>query len=300
MQHPIIAKENSALRSRVSSLLKNGYLYPGRSNIIFVCGGNAADQMRPRFNDYCRVENVEFLIFQPEFAIDHALSFNDDPFNLSDFENIIGHLSIAIVIFPEGPGSFSEAGYFSAINDLAKKSILILDQTKLGEDSFLSIGPGKLISDRTRFHPQIQMSYADPEFALIFQRIRERDGVVRRKSFPTSTYSHTDYFEKFSIVFCIFNILETATIDDVHFIVKGLFSGRADLKQIQYLASVLLGAGLIYSVGEAGEYSAKDIGKIGCTTRDGYNENRNALKVEVLNLLSDVGKINAGEADDAA
>ena len=144
------------------------------------------------------------------------------------------------------------------------------------------------------------MSYADPEFAIIFQRIRKRHGVVRRKGFPTSAFSQTSYFEKFAIIFCIFNILGIASIDDVYFIVKGLFKGHANLKEIQYLASVLLGASLIYSVGEAGEYSAEDIGKIDCTTRDGYNETRNALRIEVLNLLSDAGKVNAGEADDAA
>lgn len=288
------------MRNRVLKLLKEGYLYPGRSNILFVCGGNNLEQMRPRFTKYCEENKVEFLVFQPEYAIDHAHSLSDEPFNLSTFESLIGHLSLAIVIFPEAPGSFAEAGYFSALEELAKKSILILNQDLIGKDSFLSIGPGKLIGDSTRFHPQIQMAYSEPNFSFVLTRIRERSGVARRKKFPDSTYSKTSYFDKFSIIFCIFNILEICTIDDVFYICKGLFSGRGDIKQIQEIASVLLGAGLIYPNGDAGEFSAKAIVEINCATRDGYKEERNSIKVEVLNLLSDAGEIDLGEPDDAA
>lgn len=256
--------------------------------------------MRPQFIEFCRTNNVKFLIFQPEYAIDHVLSFGDEAFNLSDFESLIGHLSLAIVIFPEAPGSFAEAGYFSAIEDLAKKSILILDQSRLGVDSFLSIGPGKLIGDKTRFHPSIQMEYSTPDFSLIIKRIKERGGVSRRKGFPTTTFSKTDYFEKLTLIYCIFDLLEISTVDDVFFIMKGLFSGRADLKQVQQLTSILLGSELIYSVGDTRDFSAKKIDLVGCALRDGYNEERNALKIEVANLLIDIGTLDGEGATDAA
>lgn len=288
------------MRSRVLSLLKEGYLFPGRSNIIFVCGGNEETQMRPQFINFCSDNGVKFLVFQPEYAIDHALALSDEPFNLGDFEELIGHLSLAIVIFPEAPGSFAEAGYFAAIDDLAKKSILILDQSRLGTDSFLSIGPGKLIGDKTRFHPSIQMMYDSPDFGLIIQRIEEREGAPRRKGFPSSPFSRVGYFEKLTLIVCLFDILEIASIDDVFYLMKGLFNGRADLKQIQQLTSILLGAGLIKPVGETGDFSATGIDLVGCSLRDGYNEKRNALKIEVVNLLIDIGKLDQEGSTDAA
>ncbi|WP_422002697.1 retron St85 family effector protein [Roseovarius mucosus] len=285
MQHPIIAKENAPLRGRVLRLLKQGYLFPGRSNVIFVCGGNDPQHMRPRFTQYCEDAKVDYLVFQPEYAIDHALSMNDDPFNLSDFEALIGRLSLAIIIFPEAPGSFAEAGYFSAIDELAKKSIIVLDQSRLARDSFLSIGPAKLIEDKTRFHPSIQMSYSTPNFQLIIDRVRERNGHRRRNPFPASTYAKTDFFYKFCLAHCVFDILEAASIEDVLYIFKGLFNGRACIKELQSVTSILLGAGLIKSYGDAGAFSAIGIEKIGCVTRDGFNEERNAVKIEILSLL---------------
>ncbi|AZB70274.1 retron St85 family effector protein [Cereibacter sphaeroides] len=300
MTHPIIAKEHASLRSRVLKLLKEGYLYPGRSNIIFVCGGNDPGQMRPRFTAYCDASKVDYLLFQPEYAIDYAHSLSDEPFNLSDFENLIGQLSLAIVIFPEAPGSFAEAGYFSAFEMLAKKSILLLDQDRLGKDSFLSLGPAKLIGDQTRYHPQIQMRYSAPDFSLIISRIKDRDGVARRKRFPNTSYSKTGYFDKFSIVYCIFNILEIATIEDVLFICKGLFSGRSDIRQIKEISSILLGAGLISARGDTGEFLAGSIERINCITRDGYREERNSIKVEVMSLLMESGAVSLEDSVDAA
>lgn len=300
MTHPIIAKENSSLRSRVLRLLKEGYLYPGRSSIIFVCGGNEPGQMRPRFTSYCAEAKVEYLLFQPEYAIDYAHSLSDDPFNLSTFEKLIGELSLAIIIFPEAPGSFAEAGYFSAFDSLANKSILILDQDRLNKDSFLSLGPAKLIGDKTRFHPQIQMSYTAPDFSGIISRIRERGRLSRRKSFPDTTYSKTGYFDKFSIVHCIYNILEVATVDDVLYICRGLFSGRADIGQIREVSSILLGAGLIRPHGDAGEFTAEPIERINCATRDGFNEERNAVKVEIMSLLVDSGALLLGDTANVA
>ncbi len=288
------------MRSRVLKLLKEGYLYPGRSNIIFVCGGNNADHMRPRFTDYCVKNESEYLLFQPEYAIDFAHSLSDEPFNLSSFEKVIGQLSLAIVIFPEAPGSFAEAGFFSAFEDLAVKSLLILDQDRLDQDSFLSIGPGKLIGDKTRYHPQIQMKYSSPDFALILKRITERDKVSRRKKFPDTTWSKTSYFDKFSIVYCIYNMLEVSTIEDVFYICKGLFSGRSDISQIREISSILLGAGLIFSHGDAGEFSATGIDRINCATRDGYNEERNSIKVEVLSLLTESGTVTLGDPSNVA
>ena len=87
-----------------------------------------------------------------------------------------------------------------------------------------------------------------------------------------------------------------ATVDDVIYICRGLFSGRADIAQVREVSSILLGAGLIKPHGDAGGFSAEPIERINCTTRDGYKEERNSIKVEVMSLLGDSGALLLGDA----
>lgn len=292
MQHPLIHKDNSSLRSRVLELLKSGYLFPKISNIIFVCGGNEINQLRPQFVSYCEGNRVDFSVFQPEYAIKYALAEDDEPFNLSAFEEIIGDLSFAIIIFPEAPGSYAEAGYFSGIDRLAKKSILVLNSDYLNNDSFLSIGPAKLFGDKTRFHPAIQFSYKSPDFGIIVDRIKARIGDARRRGFQEKKFSEISYFDKYIIILCVFEILHIASVDDVIFIMRGLFKGRVDTKQIKYLISIMIGSGLIGHRGYDEDYVFLKEEVSGIKFRDGFGEKRNALKIEISQLLVGVGKLS--------
>ena len=298
MSHPLIAVSSNALRSRVLAFIKNGILFPGRSDIIFVCGGNNADQMRPQFLSFCNSVNTRFLLFQPEYAIEQALSFDDQPFNLSDFEELVGHLALAIVIFPEAAGSYGEAGYFSAKDELAQKTILVLDENRLNTDSFISIGPAKLINDKTRFHPSIQIDYKKPKFNIITDRINQREGTKRKKPFPTTSFKETSLFEKFVIVAIVFDILNISSISDVIYVVKGLFGGKINERQVKHIASILYGAKLIEQFGEIGEYKPAAISKIGYVTKDGYNSEFNSLRIEISMLLL-ANKNNIGSAINA-
>lgn len=256
--------------------------------------------MRPKFINYCKANAVDYLVFQPEYAIDHAHSLSDIPFNLSSFEKLIGEISLAIVIFPEAPGSYAEAGYFSAFKNLAEKSILVLDQRLITNDSFLSIGPGKLISDKTRFHPSISMSYAEPDFDQIITRIKSRDGHRRSKGFPEGVYKNISYFDKFCIIYRIFEILQKCSLDDVHYILKGLFWGRANLREIQQISSVLLGAKILEENSDDGQFSISSVNALNFRAKDGFNEERNSIKIEIVNLLTDSGQIAAMEPLNAA
>ena len=60
---------------------------------------------------------------------------SEEPFNIAQFEEIVGDLSHAIVVFPEAPGSYAETGYFSKVSNLYKKTVLALDAPRQKSDS---------------------------------------------------------------------------------------------------------------------------------------------------------------------
>lgn len=115
MDHPIRSDTNKVLRGRMVQLFKNGYYILRHSNIVFVCGGNDDDDMRVQFETFFPSRLNEYEFFKPEFAMENYFSFGDtEPFDIADFETMVADLSLAIVLFPEAPGSFAELGYFSA------------------------------------------------------------------------------------------------------------------------------------------------------------------------------------------
>ncbi len=286
MPHPLLKKDMTSLRSKALDLIRKGVLFPRKSNIIFICGGNGEENLRPRFIKYLEQSMHKFRAFQPEYAIGHVLSEVDEPFNLSNFETLIGHLSVAIVIFPEAAGSYAEAGYFSANANLAKKSILVLNQKYAATDSFLSIGPARLISERTIFHPLIHLDYEDPNFRIIVERIQQRIGSgPNKKGFEEKPFKELNQFDKFNLIFCIFWLLQSASIDDVVYIIKALFSNRVSDKEIRSLSSVLIGAKILKGTDDEGNYAVSH-GEDACfSIRDGFRKYATAIKIEIAGLL---------------
>ena len=65
--------------------------------------------MRQRFRIYCADNHPDLEIFLPEFAMtDYFANLQEEQFDLSNFENIIGSLAHSILIFPEAAGSYAE------------------------------------------------------------------------------------------------------------------------------------------------------------------------------------------------
>ena len=133
-------------------------------------------------------ENLkEYVFFQPEFAMENYFSqVGTEPFDIAEFEEIVGDLSCVIVLFPEAAGSFAEAGYFSAIEPLAKKTLIALNIEFQAIDSFISMGPAKRFSELSVYRPEIQLDYSNPDFSIISDRIRRFNPVRKKKHFkPT-------------------------------------------------------------------------------------------------------------------
>lgn len=141
-----------SLRKRMVHFLKRALEVQRRSNIVFLCGGNDSGHMRTCFREYCEHHLPEYEIFLPEAAMGSVFSDElSEPFDLTDFEELVAAISYVIVVFPEAPGSYAETGYFSAKTKLAKKCILVMDSNRQNQDSFISLGPAKKSQNAQRF-----------------------------------------------------------------------------------------------------------------------------------------------------
>jgi hypothetical protein len=253
LDHPIRHQDHSDLRRRMIQLLANSYYVRRSSNIVFVCGGNKNTHMRTKFQQYCREHLQDYEIFFPEFAMESYFSqVGIEPFDIGQFEEVVGDLSHAIVIFPEGPGSFAETGYFSKVSGLYSKTILVLDSRRQKYDSFISLGPAKLINEGSNYHPNIQMNYSRPKFDVISERITRYKPQKTKKSLEIDIFNDLDNFEKISIIHKIVDILSIATIADIVFILRGLSKSRMSESLARKLIAILVGSGYLVPIGEFG------------------------------------------------
>lgn len=253
MDHLLLSGDQSDLRKQVISHVSSSYRVRKHSNLVFVCGGNAAEDMRPRFTEYCRANLKEFEVFQPEFAMDNLwASPQAVPFDLADFEAIIAELSHAIVVFPEAPGSYAETGYFSAIPDIAQKSILVSNIAFQHKDSFISLGPAKKIAAQSRFQPNIQSDYAAPDFSVIVTRIRRVPAPISQKQLEIKKFRETSSYDLCCVIYCLVHILTVATYDDILYLLRSLYKSRLSVTRYQHIYSIMVGAGYLLQVGQYG------------------------------------------------
>jgi len=289
VDHPLIRQDPSAkdLRKRVVDLLQSGYSVPRSGNIIFVCGGNDAAHMRILFKDYCAVSAKSYQIFFPEFAMtDYFSNVAIEPFDIADFEVMVGELSHAIVLFPEAPGSFAETGYFALAPQMAKKTILVMDANRQHKDSFISMGPASKIGIASTFRPIVQVDYRNPDFSIIKDRIDRHHPGHTRKAFALSPYSAMSKFDLFGLIQKIVHLLQFARIDDIMYIMTALFSNRMKRKEIKQIASVLVGAEYMKQFGVYGYYALESSKKVLLEAREGFVAKEKEIIIEIREDIS--------------
>lgn len=286
MDHPLIEEDNIKLRRRVIELFHNKALsVRAGGNIVFVCGGNKSTDMRPQFSEYCKTTIPEFTIFFPEYAMnDYFSSSIPEPFDIAAFEMLVGELSHAIVIFPEAPGSFAETGYFSAIERLSSKTILALDAARQLNDSFINMGPAKKIADNSVFQPNIQIDYANPPFNYITTRIKSRGTSTNKKLFIVQKFTEHSAYEQLCIIHKIVSILTIATIDDILYVLRGIYKSHISEPRARHISSILVGAGFLVRVSDYGHYALSDKSEPLLETRSGYIEQESSIRLELAEL----------------
>ena len=265
------------------NLLNNGFSITRQSNIIFVCGGNSEDSMRRRFQAEFSRLLPDFEFFEPEFAMKSYFSLGDrHPFDIAEFEELVGELSHSIVIFPEAPGSFAETGYFSARPELARKIVLAIDSRRQRHDSFISLGPAKKIHDASLFQPNIQFDYDCPDFSIISTRITERAPLHKtRQHFCVSTFAETSTFELYALIQQLVYLLVLATIDDIEFFLRSIFQSQLSLSKVKKVVSILVGSKRLREVGEYGHITIDQRSERLLNVRDGFKTTSEVLTVDI-------------------
>lgn len=256
--------------------------------------------MRPRFKEWCETHHTELQIFFPEFAMKNYFSSGVyEPFNIADFEALVAELSHAIVLFPEAAGSFAEAGYFSLVPELASKTILALDSYYQGTDSFISQGPADKFNKQSRFNNIIQLSYADPNFTDIIGRINRIPFSRHRKSLQIEKFSILSNYDLFCLIHKCFELLSIATIEDIIFVLRGLFNSQISVPKVKQIASILAGSKRLAQVGEYGHYCVSRKGDHLAFVKDGFAEEESAIKIEIAGLIAGAGEL-ASISDEAS
>jgi hypothetical protein len=271
-------------------LIGSAYYVRREGNIIFVCGGNGAADMRTQFVKYCQDNHPEFEVFLPEYAIkNYFSSLPTSAFDIADFEQLISSLSHAVVVFPEAPGSFAEAGYFAAVKPIAKKVILVLDSKFQPHDSFISMGPAKKINNSSSFAMNIQMSYSDPTFEDIVGRINRVSMNASLKALIPLRFRDISDYESFCLIYKIFDLLRIATESDLIYFIRSIFKNRIynnDLNKIRQLSSILVGAKYLYQIGPFGHYSVNPDKHPLCVVKAQHRSTETSLKLDLAALYS--------------
>ena len=288
MDHPLLSERQRQLRQRMVHFLKTALTVQQTSNIIFLCGGNNLNHMRMSFRNYCELNLPEYEIFMPESAMEFI--FSDDlqkQFDLADFEELVGAMSYAIVVFPEAPGSYAETGYFSAITHLARKCILVMDLNQQIGDSFLSLGPAKKISECSIFHPNISLNYVEPEFATIVEKIRSKGKRKRKKHLTLDKFSDLSSYEIAAMLHAIVHMCGIATDTDIHYLLRAIFKNRLSIPKIQQLLSILVGSAYLRFIGEYGHLTSNTGKPPLATVRPGLKNEETNLRLSLAEAYQD-------------
>jgi len=211
--------------------------------------------MRPRFTEYCRSEKIDIEIFYPEYAMKDQLAEElPEPFDIADFEETIANLSRAVILFPEAAGSFAEVGYFSALPDISKKTVLALDSSFQGKDSFISLGPAKKIGNQSSFQPAIQIDYRNPNFKDIIERIDRIKPNGNRKHLVVGRMTETSDYDLVCLVSKAISIMSIATESDINYVFNAIYKGHSSKPRIRKAISILSGASYIKTIGDFGHF----------------------------------------------
>lgn len=287
MDHPIREDTSKVLRGRVVQLLKEGYYILNQSNIVFVCGGNQSNDMRSQFETVFPTLLPDYEFFKPEFAMENYFSFGDtEPFDIADFETMVAELSIAIVLFPEAPGSFAELGYFSGQPPLSQKTVLALDLNHQHSGSFISLGPATKIAKTSIFGYPIQLDYNKPDFTMVSTRITDHAKLSKRKrKFSPKEFNSLSTFELFAFIHRLVNLLVVATGDDVESILRSAFKSHVSPSRIKKVISILVGSGRLKEIGDFGHLTASNERTFALTLVDGAKTDLKEISVDISALL---------------
>ena len=208
----------------------------------------------------------------------------EEPFDLTDFEELVGELSYAIVVFPEGAGSYAETGYFSAFEKLARKCILVLDFNQQEGNSFISLGPAKKISEWSQFYPNLYLDYSRPNFDSIAEKVRTGQSRTNKKSLSLEKFSDLSPYEIAAALHAIVTLCTIATSADIIYLITAIFKNRFSSKKVRRLLPLLVGSGYLLHVGPYGHFASNPDKLPLATVRDGFRGKEADLRLMLAEI----------------
>lgn len=289
MTHPFTHPESKGLRDRVSEFVRVGLHRTAATNIIFVCGGEGDEHLRPKFIRYMAENMPSYRAFRPEAAQEDFLEQDQDGvLNLSDFEELVSDLSLGIVLFAESPGSYAETGLFSALQNARKKTLVIMNGAMQGAGSFLSFGPVAVIASKSRLGAAIQLDYENPNFDQVRGRIEDRLKVGKSyKTIGEKDFSDLDPLEIMAVIWFYVDLLQVCSVEDIIFSFNSVYKGHAGSERIRHILSVLIGAGLVQRVGPIGLVRLADADVRLAEPTAGTVKQFEAIRFEIANLVDE-------------
>lgn len=291
MSHPFIKPGAKGLRERVAALVTDGLHRTAATNILFVCGGDKGNHLRPKFIEYMGDNMPSYRPFRPEAAQEDFFEHDQaEPLNLNVFEELVSELSIGIILFAESPGSYAEAGLFSALELARKKTLVVLDAELQGEASFLSFGPAATIAMHSRFGQPIQLDYNKPNFKLIKDRIESRVKISNSfRSISETRFSDLTSIELLSLIWFYVDLLKAVSIDDLKFCFDSVFDAHTSLYKIKQILSFMVGAGLLEREGPLGLVRVANNSATMASPITSKVKSLDSIRIEMLDLIEGEG-----------
>lgn len=237
------------LFNALKDAFKGGSLFwPKKApHISFICGAAPGTEgnYRDQFLDFhSKLPSTEQLLaISAEATFNKLREHSDNPYNLAKLEELIAEISHSVIIFSESPGSLAELGYFSAIKEIRKKSLVVIKINHQGT-SFVVDGPAALISQESIFKPG-KIIIADGATEMAFRTIIDSIVPHRKEKSKRLKIENQDSFknystrERFFILRELIKALHPLRIKELTHTITKIF-GAYDINDIHQLLAALM------------------------------------------------------------
>lgn len=203
------------------------------------------NSLRKQFIEWSEANLPEFICLVAEEALKDNFAGEGRSFvNLAKFETVIADIADCVLIFPESPGSFAEAGFFANSKVVREKTLVINPLLLQTTDSFLNLGPIDTISSVSFLKPTLLLNEAD--FTPVGQRLRERvKWPAHRERLPYQAFGQSNFKQKLLVVFEVLRLLRLADLKTLSYVLRACFGGSPKKQELKHLLRILLAAKFI-------------------------------------------------------
>jgi hypothetical protein len=214
-------------------------------HIVFVCGGSTKGRARTMRRAFLEWSKVNFLEIIPILAEDafRPTEYYDPPTNIDlvKFETIIGEIADCVVVFPESVGSYAEIGYFAAKRTVSRKILVANYLSYQTEDSFLNLGPIRVLDHLSFLKPTVQLPRPCTDFSPLKRRLKRLIPDRKRRRFEFRPYWQLDYKAKFLVTLQLISLLQPIDLAGLNLCVEAVFESTKP-QEIGHIVAILYAA----------------------------------------------------------